>query len=191
LRGETHHKLPNQQFSWWVSFFVSAEVAMSFEVVSYSESFLESLRDAIHAVALEKIYFDMIEAPPLEKLRNFMSGLMEKGAPCYLAISDQKVIGWCDISPEPSPRRSHRGKLTIGVVPEFRGNRVGSSLLRHAADHAKRNGIQKLELVVFSQNDPAISLYHQCGFETEGLIRDYRRLDGVSYDALMMGKFIS
>lgn len=163
---------------------------MSFEIVYANETYISSLREAIDSVARENIYFDMIEAPSTERLREFMNGLVEKNAPFYLAVANKQIIGWCDISPESSPRRSHRGKLAIGVRAEFRGIGVGSSLLRQAIEHAKKIGLKKIELTVFSQNEKAIALYRHHGFESEGLRRDYRRHEGVSYDGLLMAKFI-
>jgi putative acetyltransferase len=52
--------------------------------------------------------------------------------------------------------------------------------------HAPRSKIAKIELTVFTNNAPAIALYRKHDFTEIGVIRDYRRLDGVTYDALLM-----
>jgi len=41
---------------------------------------------------------------------------------------------------------------------------------------------------VRADNAPAIALYRRFGFEVEGACRQYLRLDGVDYDALLMAR---
>jgi RimJ/RimL family protein N-acetyltransferase len=46
--------------------------------------------------------------------------------------------------------------------------------------------MSKIELSVYSSNTAAIALYRRFGFTDFGMVRDHRRLDGVSYDVLLM-----
>jgi RimJ/RimL family protein N-acetyltransferase len=132
----------------------------------------------------------MIEPPPLEKVASFQRDLIAKNGPVYYALNNDRVVGWCDVFPEKNPRQNHRGGLGMGLLPEFRGQGLGSKLLSAVLDHAKKFGLEKVELNVYTSNTSAIALYKKFGFEQEGLIKKYRKLDGRYFDCLAMGKFL-
>lgn len=163
---------------------------MMIRIAYASEPFFKSFHDALSTVAAERIFIEMIEAPPLERVVSFQSGLIAKNGPVYYAIDNDRVVGWCDVFPEKNPRQSHRGGLGMGLLPEYRGRGLGSKLLASVLEHAKRFGLEKVELNVYTSNTPAIELYKKFGFEQEGLIRKYRKLDGQYFDCLAMGKFL-
>ncbi len=159
-------------------------------VIYANEKYFPSFHEALSAVAKERIYIEMIEAPPLEKVASFQQELISKNGPVYYALSGDKVVGWCDVFPEENPRQNHRGGLGMGILPEFRGQGIGSQLLQKVIEHAKSFGLEKIELNVYSSNVSAIGLYKKFGFDQEGLIKKYRKLDGQYFDCLAMGKFL-
>lgn len=163
---------------------------METQIIYPSEKYFESFHEALSTVARERVYIEMIEAPPLEKVSGFQKELMSKNGPVYYAIQGDRVVGWCDVFPEHNPRQSHRGGLGMGLLPEFRGEGIGGKLLKAVLDHAKNFGLEKVELHVYTSNEPAIALYKKFGFEQEGLIKKYRKLDGNYFDCLAMGKFL-
>lgn len=163
---------------------------MEIEIVYPSEKYFGSFHEALSKVARERVYIEMIEAPPLEKVSGFQKDLISKNGPVYYAIHNDRVVGWCDVFPEENPRQSHRGGLGMGLLPEYRGKGIGSKLLKAVMDHAKKFGLEKVELHVYTSNEHAIALYKKFGFEQEGLIKKYRKLDGKYFDCLAMGKFL-
>ena len=56
--------------------------------------------------------------------------------------------------------------------------------------HARRINLAKVELSVYSNNAAAVALYKRFGFKEIGVVQDYRRLDGVTYDARLMELFL-
>lgn len=160
------------------------------QIVYANEKYFSSFYEALSIVAKERIYIEMIEAPPFEKVVNFQTSLIAMNGPVYYALADEKVVGWCDVFPEDNPRQNHRGGLGMALLPEFRGQGVGSQLLQKVLDHAKIFGLEKVELQVYNTNTSAVALYKKFGFEQEGLIRKYRKLDGQYFDCLSMGKFL-
>jgi ribosomal protein S18 acetylase RimI-like enzyme len=160
------------------------------EIIYANEKYFPSFHEAISVVAKERIYLEMIEAPPLEKVASFQRELISKNGPSYYALCEEKVVGWCDVFPEENPRQSHRGGLGMGILPEFRGKGIGSKLLQKVIEHSKTFGLEKVELNVYTSNTSAIALYKKFGFEQEGLIKKYRKLDGQYFDCLAMGKFL-
>jgi ribosomal protein S18 acetylase RimI-like enzyme len=160
------------------------------EIIYPSEHYLKSFHEALSVVANERIYIEMIEPPSLVEVSNFQNELILKNAPVYYAIQNEKVVGWCDVFPMSNPRQSHRGGLGMGLIPEFRGQGIGSRLLSAVLHHAKAYGLEKLELHVYTTNTAAVALYKKFGFEQEGLIQKYRKLDDQYFDCLLMSKFI-
>ncbi len=77
----------------------------------------------------------------------------------------------------------------MGLLPEYRGRGIGSQLLSAVLKHCKQFGLEKVELQVYVSNTPAIALYKKFGFEQEGLIRKYRKVDGQDFDCLAMARF--
>jgi RimJ/RimL family protein N-acetyltransferase len=163
---------------------------MGVEIIYPSEKYFSSFHEALSFVASERVYLEMIEAPPLEKVSAFQKDLIEKNGPVYYAVDNDKVVGWCDVFPEDSPRQNHRGGLGMGLIPEYRGQGLGSQLLSSVLKRSTQFGLEKVELKVYTSNTPAIALYKRFGFEQEGLIRKYRKLDGQYFDSLFMGKFL-
>lgn len=160
------------------------------EIIYANEKYFPSFHQALSTVAKERVYIEMIEAPPLEKVTSFQSDLISKNGPVYYALNGDKVVGWCDVFPEENPRQSHRGGLGMGILPEYRGKGIGSQLLQKVIEHAKTFGLEKIELNVYTSNVSAVALYKKFGFEQEGLIKKYRKLDGQYFDCLAMGKFL-
>jgi ribosomal protein S18 acetylase RimI-like enzyme len=123
----------------------------------------------------------------LESSREFVAENIGENCPHFVAISDKKVIGWCDISSLNRPIFSHSGSLGIGVLDAFRGNGVGEALMRAALTKAKEIGLTRIELTVREHNTRAIALYKKLGFETEGLHRNAIRIGTEYENQLSMG----
>ncbi len=162
------------------------------QVVYGSERYAESFRRALDGVARERIYIEMIEAFPLEDTRDFIKKTTTNDWPIYFAVDSvtDEVVGWCDITLPSNPRLAHRGSLGMAVVQAARGKGLGRKLLEEALAHARRRGIEKVELLVYTSNLKAIALYRKFGFTEIGVIKNYRKLDGAYFDSLSMEKFL-
>lgn len=163
---------------------------MALEITYADERYFISFREALDSVAREKTYIEMIEVPPQEGINEFQRKLIAANAPVFYALDGEKVVGWCDISLKENPRMQHRGTLGIGIIRDYRGLGLGSKLMQQALAHAPRAGLEKVELQVYTTNTRAIELYKKFGFVEEGLLRNYRKLDGTYYDCLAMYKFV-
>lgn len=145
----------------------------------------------MEAVAAERIYLGLVTLPPFDPEQAFPPRLIENDWPMYAAMDGNDLAGWADITPVGVPECVHRGLLGMGIVASHRGAGTGRRLLDACLGHAPRCGITKVELTVVTSGTAAIALYRRAGFTDTGVIKDYRRLDGVSYDALMMEKFLA
>ncbi|MBT9546114.1 MAG: GNAT family N-acetyltransferase [Candidatus Sericytochromatia bacterium] len=142
-------------------------------------------------VARERMYIEMTEAPSQEQLATFQMRMLALNMPVFYALSGERVLGWADISAAGNPRLAHRGFLGMGLLPEARGLGLGQKLLEAALKHAReQTALEKVELLVFTSNIAAIGLYRKFGFEEIGVIRHFRKLDGVYFDCLEMELFL-
>lgn len=126
----------------------------------------------------------------VETVTEFQSGIIKNNLPSYYAVDGERVVGWVDISTGTNPRLNHRGGLGMGLLQGYRGQGVGSQLMDASLKHAEKSGLEKVELHVYTSNLAAIALYRRFGFQEEGLIKKYRKLDGRYFDCLMMAKFL-
>ncbi|MEJ2753944.1 MAG: GNAT family N-acetyltransferase [Chloroflexota bacterium] len=63
----------------------------------------------------------------------------------------------------------------MGVIPEFRGRKLGQFLVEHCIQRAKEIGVHRMVLEVIDKNEYAISIYRKLGFEISRRLVGYRR----------------
>ncbi len=109
-----------------------------------------------------------------------------------VALSPQKkIVGEIDVTVKNFARIRHNGTVTIGILPEFQGQGLGSLLFDHALAFAQEQQLLRLELTVFAGNAPARGLYEKYGFVQEGCRRNYLRNDDSSFeDDLLLAKYL-
>lgn len=146
----------------------------------------ESFHACLDSVARERKFLGYVQAPSLKKTRDWLQAEMEEGAIRLVALDDTRVVGWCDIAVSRNEGFTHAGRLGMGILREYRGQRLGSRLLEAALSSAKEGGLERVGLDVFASNTPAIKLYEKFGFQHEGRKRKARKLDGVYDDIILM-----
>lgn len=146
----------------------------------------EGYNRALDAVARERKFLRLTEAPDMAASRDFVGRNIESGNPHVIAIEDGVVVGWCDICRDSSTGSEHVGSLGMGIVASHRGRGIGRALLQAALDQA-RAGFRRVELDVYASNTSAIALYEKAGFAHEGRRVGAIHLGGRDQDILMMG----
>jgi RimJ/RimL family protein N-acetyltransferase len=74
----------------------------------------------------------------------------------------------------------------MALLPPFRGQGIGTGLIRPALAAAKAFGFHRVELTVRKNNAGAIELYKKVGFETEGVQHHAVHVDGMYEDLILM-----
>jgi len=113
-----------------------------------------------------------------------------EGLVALVACVDGKVVGNLGLFVQDrSPRRRHVGELGMAVHDDWQGRGVGTALLEAAVELADRwLNLSRLELTVYTDNEPAIELYRKFGFDVEGTLRRYAFRDGSFVDAYAMAR---
>ena len=147
---------------------------------------VEDFRRVLDAVARERRYLGMLEAPPLEQLREFvLTGIAKENI--VLVVEDgATMVGWCDTTRFERETLSHVGSLGMGLLPDYRGKGLGRRLISEALRIAWERGFLRVELTVYADNPRAFALYEQVGFVKEGVQRSRARIDGRFIDMWMM-----
>ena len=149
---------------------------------------MTSYRAALDEVARERATIAWFEAPPMERLRAFVEGGLAAGNPHLVAVEDDMVVGWCDVTRKDRHVNGHVGVLGMGIRRAWRGKGVGRALIKATIEAASAVGVTRIELHVHDDNAPAIALYKRAGFEREGLQRKAALIDGRFIDVLMMAR---
>ena len=158
-----------------------------FRIVPITEEHIEGFRAVLDSVARERRYLAFLEAPPLEEARRIVRRNNREGYVQYVALVEDKVVGWCDAFPIDRPTRAHTGVLGIGVLAEFRGRGIGTALIRETLKKARASGLTRIELSVREGNASVIGLYERFGFVHEGVQRKAIRMDGKYENLICMG----
>jgi putative acetyltransferase len=107
-----------------------------------------------------------------------------------VAEVDGVVVGTAGLHPVgPAQRRRHVMMLGISIAKEAQGKGVGKALMQALVDYADNwAGVLRIELTVYPDNERAIALYRQFGFEVEGTHRAYALRNGRYVDTLTMAR---
>ena len=157
-------------------------------VVPITAALAAGFRACLDTVARERRFLAQVEAPPLERVQQFVADGLEKDAVQFVALDGERVVGWADIFPDWAHAVSHRGHVGMGVHPHYRGRGLGTRLLSACLDKARAQGLTRIELEVRADNTHAIHLYRKLGFVEEGRMRQAMRIDGTYFDTLLMAR---
>jgi len=130
-----------------------------------------------------------IPYPSIEEWRKRLAEPPE-GFYTLVACVDGEVVGQISLRTFPHhPRRRHAGEIILMVRDDWQGKGIGTALMQAVIDLAdKWLNLTRLELGVYTDNEPAIKLYKKFGFQVEGTQIGYAFRDGQYVDTLMMAR---
>ncbi|MCM3086729.1 phosphinothricin acetyltransferase [Bhargavaea ginsengi] len=102
-----------------------------------------------------------------------------------------KILGWVSLTPF-SARNAYRGvgEVSVYVKHGAGGSGIGTSLLRHLEEEARRAGYWTLQAAIFEENTASIRLHEKCGFRIVGVREKIAMRDGVWHNNVLMEKRI-
>ena len=88
-----------------------------------------------------------------------------------VALDDQQsIVGYAGVF---APGAAEADVLTVGVVPEHRGQGIAKALMALITDWAKAQGSTAMMLEVKTDNSAAIGLYESLGYTKLNVRKDY------------------
>ncbi|MGV3740433.1 MAG: GNAT family N-acetyltransferase [Gammaproteobacteria bacterium] len=118
---------------------------------------LATQKDIPVLIELDDICFPNKKPDAEEVFRNLLS---TNNCSIFVLIQDQRIVGKAHVFKE-----SDRARITdIGVLPEYRGRGLASTLIKYCINHALINNKSKIVLDVELTNESALKLYDGLGF---------------------------
>ena len=112
------------------------------------------------------------------------------GLVTLVACERDDLVGIIGLHPNPGqPRRRHAAMIGMTVRDDRQGRGIGTALLKAMVELADGwMNLTRLELTVCTDNEPAVHLYRQHGFEVEGTLRQFVLRHGQLVDAFTMAR---
>jgi RimJ/RimL family protein N-acetyltransferase len=82
-----------------------------------------------------------------------------------VAGNASELVGWCRLFPEQCTGREKTVELGIGLLPDYRNQKIGSGLLQLAFQWAKISGVGCINLSVHKDNHRALHVFARFGFQ--------------------------
>lgn len=124
------------------------------------------------------------EAKFIERFQKSKNDLM------LVATQEGKIVGNAAVTRNKISRYSHRAEISIAVLRDFWGQGIGSRLMEMMIDFARESGIEILYLEAREDNERAVNLYKKYGFSEIGVYKDFFKIEGKYYNAVLMNKKI-
>jgi putative acetyltransferase len=125
--------------------------------------------------------------PTLENTRKQIEKIASPEVAIAAMVGDI-LVGFGQLVPG-KLRRAHSAMIALGVHESWHGRGIGNALVAELLDLADNwLGVRRVELFVFTDNQPAIALYRKYGFEVEALHRGASLCDGVLIDCYFMAR---
>jgi L-amino acid N-acyltransferase YncA len=104
-----------------------------------------------------------------------------------VAISGGKIVGWAALSPV-SGRCVYKGvaELSLYVGDSFRGQGIGTALLKATIEESQRAGIWTLQSGTFPENVASIAIQKACGFREVGIREKIGCMNGKWRDVVLL-----
>jgi len=105
----------------------------------------------------------------------------------------ERIVGSATLTFSKHPVFRHRAEFGINVHDDYQNRGLGTLLTKHIIEIARVKGIRKIMLMVVTENERAIRVYRNCGFEVEGRLRmeHYHTLTGEYGDDYRMAIILS
>ena len=155
-------------------------------ILPLQEEHFEELYLVQDAVSREKKFLSFTSGPPKIECLKFFQNIVDNNICAYIALLDDRVVGWCDIHPYRGDACQHIGILGVGLSAHARHKGIGRKLLNISIADAQNSGLSRIELEVRVDNIQAVKLYKSLGFTKEGVSIGRYRIDGVFYDLYRM-----
>lgn len=117
---------------------------------------------------------------------------LDKKHPILLAEVDDKIVGWCSLSPHRPGRKALEltAEISYYVDVTCRGNGVGAFLIESAINIAKTNGIKNVFALLLDINSISVSILERFGFKKWGHLPNVAKIDNQICGQYIYGKHI-
>jgi ribosomal protein S18 acetylase RimI-like enzyme len=129
----------------------------------------------------------------IERISKYLDDVYNSDKAVFLiAISDNKIVGYAEYSSLFRKRLSHRGDMGIAVLKNYQGKGIGSHLMKELIDYVKNEiKAEIISLEVRTDNQIAINLYKNNGFEKIGFYKGFMKINDKYIDCDLMNLYLN
>jgi phosphinothricin acetyltransferase len=140
------------------------------------------------AIALRSATADLTPVEPSDKQQWLEEHVPEKH-PVYVAKVDDKIVGWCSLSPYRRGRMALRytAEISYYVHEGYRRMGIGSALAKHAISQCETLDIKTLFALLLDVNVASVQLLEKLGFAKWGHLPNVADFDGQECGHLIYG----
>ena len=131
---------------------------------------------------------DLTEFSVAERI-NWFNKFDKDKYPLYVVETEDKVIGYCSISPYREGRKAMESVAEISYYLDYsyHNRGIGFKLMEYVIEDCKRTGKENLLAILLDINKSSIALLEKFSFEKWGYLPDIINIDGKKCSHLIYG----
>jgi putative acetyltransferase len=137
---------------------------------------------------------NLVEPFTRERVEGWTSNINYYRALPILAMvkagNKEKVVGSATLSFHLTEANRHKAELGITVHDDYQNLGLGTIMINHLLDIARKKGLKKVYLFVNADNSRAIHVYEKCGFKIEARLEKEHSREGRLEDDYRMAIFL-
>lgn len=112
--------------------------------------------------------------------------------PIYVAEENDRIIGWCSLSPHRPGRKALRtvAEISYYIHKEHRRKGVANTLINYTIERARELGFKNLMTILLDKNKTSIHILEKFDFEKWGHLPNIAEIDGIICGQYIYGKRI-
>jgi ribosomal protein S18 acetylase RimI-like enzyme len=108
----------------------------------------------------------------------------------FVATVNEDTVGWLHVGGVNAPKMGHTATLTVGVLEQYRGDGLGSTLMESGLEWAGDHGYRKVYQNLPATNDRAIAFLEDAGWSVESTRGGHYRIDGELIDEVQLATWL-
>ena len=101
---------------------------------------------------------------------------------------DGKIVGDATLHQQLGGWKRHIGRVSVLVLPQYRGRGLARALISEMADIARHLGLERVEAEFIGGQEAAIKMFAMLGFSNLLRLEDYvKDMQGIKHDYVLMG----
>lgn len=105
-----------------------------------------------------------------------------------LGFADGKVVADATLHQQQGGWKRHVGRVSVLVLPEYRGRGLARALIQEIADISRNMGLERVEAEFMGEQEAAIRMFAMMGFSNLVTIEDYvKDMQAIRHDYVLMG----
>jgi GNAT superfamily N-acetyltransferase len=105
-----------------------------------------------------------------------------------LATIQGKIVGDATLHQQLGGWKRHVGRVSVLVLPEYRGRGLARALVSEIVDLARQLGLERVEAEFIGEQEAAIKMFAMMGFSNLLRLEDYvKDMQSITHDYVLMG----